>query len=689
MARPTRCSAGPTPPQPKANTAHPMITLRPGSMEIAAVAGAGAAGVGRGAGGRPGAAPSWSAGSRSSVATGRSSPRPASWCPAVAASARPTTSTSSRNWPTRWARRWARPGRRWTPGYYPPQFQVGQTGKTVSPQLYIALGHLRRDPAPGRHADLEDDHRGEQGRRRADLRDRRLRRGGRPVHGGPAAAGGGRQARSPDRTIGSGAVVTTGRSPGLVDKVVAGRRGRRGWSVDGSAGAGLRSPRCRARRRRIARRRRRSGCDSRGRSRADRPGSRHGGRTCRKRFVGADVKLRDNGSRSATPGSVGCGSRRDPGYFVAARGAYCCHVPRQCVAPDGARRPEQRSQGCPVVDSETSSIASPRSGSVWNRAPRKRRRGAPPVRCGAPRVRAHGGRRAPRPPGRAAAPLRRELAESERRRALAEQHATATESEIRNLRSESSTSERTPPEESFGYRAEKLLRLAEQEAAEARAAAGREAAAVVEQARADAEQHRHEVEQSLIARSSLLDQQAAQRTVELQEREQQIAAQMTTARSEIEAHARGRAAGRRAAPPAGRGRRGGGAGPGRARRATDAGPGRAGGRPAGRAARRRPRRDHPAGRAAGQRAEQRCPRRRSSAADAAAAGRASSRPGSGADPRPGNAGDRPSRRPTSPARTRRTPVGAPRTAGRPSGRRRLEAQATEQPTRSSPAGPLG
>jgi electron transfer flavoprotein alpha subunit len=25
-------------------------------------------------------------------------------------------------------------------GYYPPQFQIGQTGKTVSPQLYIALG---------------------------------------------------------------------------------------------------------------------------------------------------------------------------------------------------------------------------------------------------------------------------------------------------------------------------------------------------------------------------------------------------------------------------------------------------------------------------------------------------------------------------------------------------------------------
>ena len=47
--------------------------------------------------------------------------------------------------------------------------------------------HLRRDPAPRRHADLEDDRRGQQGRRGADLRARRLRRRRRPAHR-PAAA---------------------------------------------------------------------------------------------------------------------------------------------------------------------------------------------------------------------------------------------------------------------------------------------------------------------------------------------------------------------------------------------------------------------------------------------------------------------------------------------------------------------
>jgi cell division septum initiation protein DivIVA len=132
------------------------------------------------------------------------------------------------------------------------------------------------------------------------------------------------------------------------------------------------------------------------------------------------------------------------------------------------------------------------------------------------------------------AKLKDELAEAQRKRRLATEHAEATERELRDVRAKSAHSEPRSVEDSFGYRAEKLLRIAEQEAAEVRTHASRESAAIIEQARTEAEKHRHEVEQSLIGRASVLEQQAAQRSAELQEREQQISDQLSAAREQAD-----------------------------------------------------------------------------------------------------------------------------------------------------------
>jgi DivIVA domain-containing protein len=128
--------------------------------------------------------------------------------------------------------------------------------------------------------------------------------------------------------------------------------------------------------------------------------------------------------------------------------------------------------------------------------------------------------------------LRTELTEMDDRRRRAEQRAETLEHENRAARSRADAPR--SPDEGFGVRAEKLLRLAEQEASEVRSGAAEEAAALRQQVREDIERQRHEAEQALIARSSQFDERAAQRTVELQRREQQIADQSDAARSEAE-----------------------------------------------------------------------------------------------------------------------------------------------------------
>ena len=67
-------------------------------------------------------------------------------------------------------------------GWKHHQYQVGQTGKTVSPTAVHRRRPLRLDPAPRRHAELAAHRRHQQGPGGAHLLHRRLRRGRRPVH---------------------------------------------------------------------------------------------------------------------------------------------------------------------------------------------------------------------------------------------------------------------------------------------------------------------------------------------------------------------------------------------------------------------------------------------------------------------------------------------------------------------------
>lgn len=127
--------------------------------------------------------------------------------------------------------------------------------------------------------------------------------------------------------------------------------------------------------------------------------------------------------------------------------------------------------------------------------------------------------------------LRAALAESERRRAMAEQHAVAVEEEIRVVRAGRSAA----PDTGFGARAERMLRLAETEAEQIRVTAHRTAAEVTERAQGDAERHRHSVRQQLIAESARAEEQSARRAAELQDRENALGERLARVRAEADA----------------------------------------------------------------------------------------------------------------------------------------------------------
>ena len=85
--------------------------------------------------------PRWSR-AASSAAPTSTSRAPTSWWPAAAAWARPRASSWPRRWPAAFGGNSAVAATRAVvdAGWYPYAAQIGQTGKTVSPKLYLAAG---------------------------------------------------------------------------------------------------------------------------------------------------------------------------------------------------------------------------------------------------------------------------------------------------------------------------------------------------------------------------------------------------------------------------------------------------------------------------------------------------------------------------------------------------------------------
>ena len=84
--------------------------------------------------------PSWSPTIPSPSVIARTCPRRRWWCPAVAASDRAENFHVVEELADSMGGAVGASRAAVDSGYYPPQFQVGQTGTTVSPQVYVALG---------------------------------------------------------------------------------------------------------------------------------------------------------------------------------------------------------------------------------------------------------------------------------------------------------------------------------------------------------------------------------------------------------------------------------------------------------------------------------------------------------------------------------------------------------------------
>jgi chromosome segregation ATPase len=121
------------------------------------------------------------------------------------------------------------------------------------------------------------------------------------------------------------------------------------------------------------------------------------------------------------------------------------------------------------------------------------------------------------------AALRAALEQAQRAAEAAEQHANLTETELREAREQLKGKHAEYNENSFGFRVEKILRMAEEEAREIRA-----------QASADAEAHRNAVEQQLAKRNQAIQEQQ----VRLDEEHAAAMADIRAQRTDVEQHAK-------------------------------------------------------------------------------------------------------------------------------------------------------
>jgi cell division septum initiation protein DivIVA len=142
--------------------------------------------------------------------------------------------------------------------------------------------------------------------------------------------------------------------------------------------------------------------------------------------------------------------------------------------------------------------------------------------------------------------LRAELAAAEDGLRTSQQRSSSLEGELEQARTKLTQRSDTDMENSFGFRVERILRLAEAEAKQVRTRADNEATELMKQAAADAEERRQQVEQELETRIELAERDVGEREAAVSQRERQVEADAAafrreadqlraTARSEVEA----------------------------------------------------------------------------------------------------------------------------------------------------------